>query len=120
MRLGGAPQSPSSAPTRVWHRLGFTGPAQRQILHRLRRSDRGSTLRSVRVGGFPPLPERDPAKTTHVQKLALMSVIIASIVIPARAARMKSPQAGLKKVVKQITLFNLFYLFLLVFVVGRL
>jgi len=33
---------------------------------------------------------------------------------------MKSPQAGLKKVVKQITLFNLFYLFLLVFVVGRL
>jgi len=49
-----------------------------------------------------------------------MSVIIASIVIPARAARMKSPQAGLKKVVKQITLFNLFYLFLLVFVVGRL
>jgi hypothetical protein len=49
-----------------------------------------------------------------------MSVIIASIVIPARAARSKSPQAGLKSVVKQTVIFNLVYLFLLDFVVGRL
>ena len=55
-----------------------------------------------------------------MQKLVLMSVIIASIVIPARAARMKNAQQGLKKVIKQITIFNLVYLFMLLFVVGRL
>ncbi len=55
-----------------------------------------------------------------MQKLVLMSVIIASIVIPARAARMKSPQAGLKKAIVQIAIFNLVYVFLLMFVVGRL
>jgi len=49
-----------------------------------------------------------------------MSVIIASIVIPARAARMKNPQAGLKKALRQVTIFNLVYLFMLVYVVGRL
>ena len=55
-----------------------------------------------------------------MQKLVLMSVIIASIVIPARAARMKDPRAGLKKTIIQIAIFNLFYLFLLVFVVSKL
>jgi hypothetical protein len=49
-----------------------------------------------------------------------MSVIIASIVIPARAARMKSAPAGLKAVLKQVLIFNLIYLFMLMFVVGRL
>jgi len=49
-----------------------------------------------------------------------MSVIFASIVIPARAARMKSPAAGLRTVVKQVLIFNLIYLFMLLFVVGRL
>ncbi len=48
-----------------------------------------------------------------------MSVIIASIVIPARAARVKSARAGLKQVITQITIFNLVYLFLLVYVVSR-
>lgn len=55
-----------------------------------------------------------------MQKLVLMSVIIASIVIPARAARIKNPRAGLKKVIVQVAIFNLVYLFLLNFVVGRL
>ena len=59
-------------------------------------------------------------RTTNVQKLVLMSVIIASIVIPARAARMKNPAEGLKKALKQIAIFNLVYLFMLVYVVGRL
>jgi hypothetical protein len=55
-----------------------------------------------------------------VKTLVLMSVIIASIVIPARAARSKSARAGLKTVVKQMLIFNLIYLFMLIFVVGRL
>lgn len=55
-----------------------------------------------------------------MQKLVLMSVIIASIVIPARASRMKSPQAGMRTVVKQVLVFNLIYLFMLLYVVGRL
>lgn len=55
-----------------------------------------------------------------MQKLVLMSVIFASIIIPARAARMKNPQAGLKKVFVQVALYNLFYVFLLLYVVGRL
>ena len=41
-----------------------------------------------------------------MQKLVLMSVIFASIIIPARAARLESPEAGLKKVVKQTAIFN--------------
>ena len=65
-------------------------------------------------------PRAEPRTRRTVQKLVLMSVIIASIVIPARAARLKSPQAGLKKVIVQVAIFNLIYLFLLVFVVGRL
>ena len=48
-----------------------------------------------------------------------MSVIIASIVMPARAARLKDPREGLKMVIKQIIIFNLVDLFMLVFMVGR-
>jgi len=55
-----------------------------------------------------------------VQKLVLMSVIFASIIIPARAARMKNPEAGLKKTLVQVAIYNLFYVFLLLYVVGRL
>lgn len=55
-----------------------------------------------------------------MQKLVLMSVIFASIIIPARAARMKNPKAGLKKALVQIVIFNLVYVFLLMFVVNRL
>lgn len=49
-----------------------------------------------------------------------MSVIIASIVIPARAARIENPRAALKKVIVQISVFNFVYLLLLYFVVWRL
>ena len=55
-----------------------------------------------------------------MQKLVLMSVILASIIIPARAARVKNAKVALKQVLVQTALFNLFYLFMLVYVVGRL
>jgi hypothetical protein len=55
-----------------------------------------------------------------VQKLVLMSVIFASIIIAARAARMKNAEAGLKKTLVQAAIYNLVYVFLLLYVVGRL
>jgi hypothetical protein len=41
-------------------------------------------------------------------------------VIPIRAARLKNPRAGLKKTLLNMAVFNLVYLFLLLFVWGRL
>jgi formate-dependent nitrite reductase membrane component NrfD len=55
-----------------------------------------------------------------MQKLCLLSVIIASIIIPARAARAKNPRLGLKKTLVNMAIFNLVYVFLLYFVWGRL
>jgi hypothetical protein len=54
-----------------------------------------------------------------MQKLILLSVIVASIVIPVRATREKNARAGLKKALLQMAIFNLVYLFLLIFVWGR-
>jgi len=53
-------------------------------------------------------------------KLVLFSVIIASIAIPARAAHANNPREGLRKTMIQVALFNLVYVFLLMFVWGRL
>jgi hypothetical protein len=48
-----------------------------------------------------------------LKKLILLSVIIASVVIPARAARAKSGKEGLKKALIQTAIFDLIYLGLL-------
>jgi len=55
-----------------------------------------------------------------VKKLILLSVIFASIAIPARAARMKDGRAGLKKALVQMAIFDAVYLILLTQVWGRL
>jgi hypothetical protein len=55
-----------------------------------------------------------------VAKLLLLSVIFATIALPARAARMKNSQLGLKRTLTTLALFNLFYWFGLVFLYGRL
>ena len=55
-----------------------------------------------------------------MKKLVLLSVIIASIVIPVRASRSPDPRAGLKRTLKGIMLFNVVYLFLLLYVWHRL
>lgn len=46
-----------------------------------------------------------------MKKLLLLSVIFATVAIPVRAARDPRPKRGLKQALKQIALFNLFYLF---------
>ncbi len=55
-----------------------------------------------------------------MSKLVLLSIMIATVALPARAARQKSPKRGLRKVVVQIAVFNALYLFGLLFIYGRL
>lgn len=55
-----------------------------------------------------------------MKKLALMSIIIAPIIIAVRAARAKNARQGFRKVMKQTLVFNVFYLLILVFLWGRL
>ena len=47
-----------------------------------------------------------------LKKLILLSVIIASVVVPARAARAKDGKKGLKKVLIQMAIFEIVYVFL--------
>jgi hypothetical protein len=47
-----------------------------------------------------------------VKKLILLSVIIASVVIPARAARAKNGREGLKKTIIQVAIFEAIYVVL--------
>lgn len=54
-----------------------------------------------------------------MQKLILLSVIIASIVVPVRAASMRNPREGLKRTLTLVAIFNAIYLFLLMYVAGR-
>jgi hypothetical protein len=53
-------------------------------------------------------------------KLLLLSIIFATIALPARAARLKNPKLGLKKTVTWLIAFNLFYVFALMYIFGRL
>jgi hypothetical protein len=53
-------------------------------------------------------------------KLLLLSIIFATIALPARAARMKNPKLGLKKTLLWLVVFNLVYVFSLVYIFGRL
>jgi hypothetical protein len=55
-----------------------------------------------------------------MKKLLLLSVIIAAIVIPVRASKMKDPREGLKKTLIHAAVFNLVYLFLMLYVWHRL
>jgi hypothetical protein len=49
-------------------------------------------------------------------KLILLSIIFASIALPARAARQANPKKGLRKVIIYVLVFNALYLFALRFV----
>lgn len=51
-----------------------------------------------------------------MKKLILLSVIIAAIALPARAARAKDARKGLRKTIIHTAIFNLIYLFLITMV----
>jgi hypothetical protein len=53
-------------------------------------------------------------------KLILLSIVIATIALPARAANLPNPQKGLRKLVIWMLCFELFYVFALMFLFGRL
>lgn len=46
-----------------------------------------------------------------IAKLLLVSIVLAAVVIPIRAARARSPRLGLRKAILWMLAFNLFYLF---------
>ena len=52
-------------------------------------------------------------------KFLEITILIALIAIPARAARDPNPKKGLKKAIVHAIYFNLLYLFILMFVHGR-
>jgi len=54
-----------------------------------------------------------------MSKIILLSIIIAMIAIPARLAREKNPRAALKRVVVQMLLYEVFYIFALKYLYGR-
>jgi hypothetical protein len=54
-----------------------------------------------------------------MSKLLLLSIVIATIALPARAANLVSPRKGLRKAMLWMLLFELFYVFALMFLVGR-
>ncbi len=55
-----------------------------------------------------------------MMKLILLSFMIATMALPARAAREKSPKKGLRRAMISMAVFNAFYLFALLFIYGRL
>ena len=55
-----------------------------------------------------------------MQKLLLMSVLIANVVIPLWTATNTSPARGLRRLVFSMLAFNLFYVLALIYVLPRL
>ena len=56
---------------------------------------------------------------SQISKIILLSILFMSIALPARAARAKNPKKGLRQTILYMFLFNLFYLFSLIFLYGR-
>jgi hypothetical protein len=54
-----------------------------------------------------------------VSKLILISVLLATIALPATAARDADPRRGLRRTITYMTFFYAFYLFGLLFLYGR-
>lgn len=53
-------------------------------------------------------------------KLLLISIMMMSIIIPAEAARQKDPRRGLRRALRNMVLFNLFYVLAITFIYPRL
>jgi hypothetical protein len=53
-------------------------------------------------------------------KLLLLSFVFATVAIPVIASRDKNPKRGLRRALKGVILFNLFYLFNLYYIQARM
>jgi hypothetical protein len=54
-----------------------------------------------------------------VSKLILMSILIAMVVVPTRAAREPNPRKGLRRVVIEMLIFQAVYALSMVYLWGR-
>lgn len=55
-----------------------------------------------------------------IAKLLLVSIVIAAVVLPVRAARARSARLGLRQAILWMLAFNLFYLFAVRIIYPRL
>ena len=55
-----------------------------------------------------------------VEKFILVSILLATIIVPMRAARDESPARGLRRTVLWMMTFNLMYLIALLYILPRL
>jgi hypothetical protein len=55
-----------------------------------------------------------------VDKILLLSILLGTIALPARAARDKNPRAGLRRAILWIAIFNVLYVISLRFLWHRL
>ncbi|HKQ70296.1 MAG TPA: hypothetical protein VJT73_13195 [Polyangiaceae bacterium] len=55
-----------------------------------------------------------------MSKLLLLSILIAPIVIPARAAGEQNPREGLKRTMVRMLIFNAAYAFAIMYIYARL
>lgn len=60
------------------------------------------------------------AVAKRMKNVVLLSIIIASIVVPAKAARLLDPRKGFKLMVRNMMLFALFYVFAVMYIYPRL
>jgi hypothetical protein len=66
---------------------------------------------NIALGGY---------RAVFMSKLMLLSIMIATIALPARAARRKNPRVGFRKMVVHMLVFEALYLFALRFLYGRI
>lgn len=77
---------------------------------------RGLRFRAVTE---PCTSERSTSFGEPMAKLILLSIIISSIWLPARAAKLKNPEQGLRKLIIYVLVFNLVYVMALRFLYMR-
>jgi hypothetical protein len=75
--------------------------------------------RGFRAAPAPGWAARALPRESQLGKLFLLSIVLAPIVLPLRAARAKNARKGFRKTIIQMALFNVFYLFVLLFIYGR-
>ena len=73
----------------------------------------GGRLARSNCRPYPPRRRFDVTFRAFVKKLILLSVIIMSIALPARAARIGDGQTGLKKALIQVVIFEFIYMLLI-------
>jgi hypothetical protein len=55
-----------------------------------------------------------------MKKLLLLSIIFATIAVPARAAKIKNPRVGIRKAIRNMVIFDVIYVVAVLLVWPRL